>query len=145
MTKRETTTISSVKINRRDEGDMVREADPKGRVTVHNINKTQRLIDRLHRERLLDDDVYDCATILRDMYERASLLPQPRAADLSRVMGEGAEAMVDASAWHAYDTQIKSVPLKFRSVVIAVICFDEPRDLDELRAGLRYIQKYQGG
>jgi len=136
--------IGRVRLNEgRDDGDMVRESDPKGSVTVHNVNKTQRLIDRLHRFEEIDDRQYDAATYLRDLHERATLLPQPRAHDLTKRHRGGSEGDTQEGLWEAYLQNVRA--LVAPSMVISVVVHDEWRGtIRDLRYNLDRLADYQG-
>lgn len=142
---KESVVIGRVRLNEgRDDGDMVREADPRGGVTVHNVNKTQRLIDRMHRFEVIDDRQYDAASYLRDLYEKATLLPPPTALDHSKPLGGGAAPEVMEGLWEAYSQQVRCLKNE-KDIVINVVLHDKPtNNINKLRRALDALGDYQG-
>ena len=52
---------------------LIREADPDGVVTEHQVTMTNRLVDLLQDSGVIDSIQHQAATILRDLYERSKL------------------------------------------------------------------------
>jgi len=139
---KKSTVISEVSLyDGRHQGDKVREADPNGSTTVHDVNRTQRLIDRLYRDKVLDADLYDIASELRDLHEKATLIPSVKAADVSRPIGSGGEGEINSGAWGALMVRLKKLRPGNKKAVINYCFFDQPLgELKDLISGLETLR-----
>jgi hypothetical protein len=72
----------------RDRADLVRDSDTRGNVVVYQVNKTQRMADRLYDQGKLDPKQYDAANQLRDLWEISGIsVARVGAAAWGRVSG----------------------------------------------------------
>lgn len=128
--KRTTTIIATGSIHGgRDEADLVRDSDPRGDTVVYQVNRTQRMIDRLFREKSLTPIQYDAASRLRDAWEHAGLdMPKMQAVDPGRPqVGAAAprDLVQDEAAWQRYTHALQRLTRDDRRLVVTVIIHDE--------------------
>lgn len=122
--------LSRVAINNgHDDADLVIEHDPLGEPVVHTVNKTQRQIDRLRRDRVIDADQYRAGVKLRDTWEKVGLgIGRPRARDWLQPIGQQHQpscVVNNEAAWRRYCHALNRLSFAERRAALAVVIHDQ--------------------
>jgi hypothetical protein len=112
--------IGTASVRAAYDADLVREAGPDGAVVVHAIMRSSRVIDRLYRGGLINDDQWEAGTALRDLWERALRAAKAEA----RGQGPG-RLFADPEAFEDYQAMMAGVDPGSRVTLRAVVIADE--------------------
>ena len=114
----------------KDDSDIVREIGPDGEITAHVVIRTIRMIDRLHREKLIKDHEWRVANDLRNLWEQAGIgVGFSGGGDYGRIRLADRPDVVDEIAFRRYQKAMRALPMGLRPFVRAIVIDDRtPRD-----------------
>jgi hypothetical protein len=103
---------------------LIREADPNGAVTEHQMVLTGRVVDALFGDRAINQIQHQAATRLRDLYERSGLaMGETQASDPRRtlVSGNQRDWVQSEDSWRNYKRAMKQTGQWWRTLRAIVI------------------------
>lgn len=109
----------------KDDSDIVREIGPDGEITAHAVIRTIRMIDRLHRAKLIQDHEWRVASDLRDLWELAGIgVGFPGGMEPGRIRLSDKPDVVDEVAFRRYQRAMRALPMGLRPFLRAIVIED---------------------